>query len=247
MRVTLSYILRRGEHAVHAPEPSRPEAELLHERLIAALADRRFLPRGGALGFPCFHLYGHEPWSRRRVGPLSHVTTSSVSKLKGRDQHVARAALAAGLKVYLQPYLVESCADETWQLERFPDSGAGRGLGDQVEPSILEDVLEIRAARDDVDGFGVTWVESPPLFNFSARRPRPQKAKDDPDTTASDEPAIEQFHACEYSATGYFGNEGGDTEFYVYAALQGEWPRWEERERPKEAMKRGARRDAKLA
>ena len=48
---------------------------------------------------------------------------------------------------------------------------------------------------------------------------------------AADTPAIQLFHEGEYSATGYFGNEGGDTGFYVYAALHvtippfGEGPR----------------------
>ena len=34
-----------------------------------------------------------------------------------------------------------------------------------------------------------------------------------------DLPALAHLHACEYSATGYFGNEGGDVDFYIYGAL----------------------------
>ena len=36
---------------------------------------------------------------------------------------------------------------------------------------------------------------------------------------APDEPAVAHFHECEFSSTGYFGNEGSDTDFYLYAAL----------------------------
>jgi hypothetical protein len=32
-------------------------------------------------------------------------------------------------------------------------------------------------------------------------------------------PAIAHLHSCEYSATGYFGNEGSEIDLYVYGAL----------------------------
>ena len=34
-----------------------------------------------------------------------------------------------------------------------------------------------------------------------------------------DLPALMHLHACEYSATGYFGNEGSDIGLYIYCAL----------------------------
>ena len=37
-------------------------------------------------------------------------------------------------------------------------------------------------------------------------------------------PALAHLHACEYSATGYFGNEGSDVDFYIYGALHVEIP-----------------------
>jgi hypothetical protein len=55
---------------------------------------------------------------------------------------------------------------------------------------------------------------------------RGQLAPLDPDL-----PAIAHLHECEYSATGYFGNEGSETDFYTYGALHvvippyGEGPR----------------------
>ena len=32
-------------------------------------------------------------------------------------------------------------------------------------------------------------------------------------------PRSSHLHACEYSATGYFGNEGGEIDLYIYCAL----------------------------
>jgi hypothetical protein len=34
-----------------------------------------------------------------------------------------------------------------------------------------------------------------------------------------DLPALMHLRACEYSSTGYFGNEGSDIDLYVYGAL----------------------------
>ena len=34
-----------------------------------------------------------------------------------------------------------------------------------------------------------------------------------------DLPALSHLHACEYSATGYFGNEGSEIDLYIYCAL----------------------------
>jgi hypothetical protein len=54
----------------------------------------------------------------------------------------------------------------------------------------------------------VTWVVPAPFTDFGALR------------TAHDAvPATEQLGELEYSATDYFGNEGGDAAFYVSAAL----------------------------
>ena len=39
-----------------------------------------------------------------------------------------------------------------------------------------------------------------------------------------DLPALAHLHACEYSATGYFGNEGSEVDFYIYGALHVQIP-----------------------
>lgn len=47
----------------------------------------------------------------------------------------------------------------------------------------------------------------------------PEMAEGRAHTVDPDLPALMYLHACEYSATGYFGNEGRDTDFYIYCAL----------------------------
>jgi hypothetical protein len=65
----------------------------------------------------------------------------SVSALKGRDHEVATAAMAEELEVALYPYMIETCADETWQLEHFPTRREQAALGDRMGPTDLENAL----------------------------------------------------------------------------------------------------------
>lgn len=218
LRVTLTYLLYRGEGATAAPKPSGPATEQLHQRLEQALADRHFLPKGGVLGFPCFHMYSHEAAFQRGRPALKRATAH---RLKGRDYEVAAAALKAGLSVSLQPYLVESCADETWQLKRFPSEEEHAQLAEPLDPWALEEALPVAAQADAVEDFGVTWVIPPPVFNGAVQ---PRTVEGDADTPHSEEPVLEHFHTGEYSPTGYFGNEGGESDFYLYAALQVTFP-----------------------
>jgi hypothetical protein len=216
LRVTLTYLLYRGEGAITAPRPSGATTERLRQGLERALADRHFLPRGGVLGFPCFHMYSHEAAFRRSLPPLTQKG-AALHRLKGRDAEVAAAALRAGLSVSLQPYLIELCADETWQLKRFPTEEEQELLDERLlDPWVLEKALPIAACEDAPQGFGVTWVISPPEFNGPVK---PRTVEGDADSPSSEEPVVQLFHSGAYSATGYFGNEGGETDFYLYAAL----------------------------
>jgi hypothetical protein len=92
-------------------------------------------------------------------------------------------------------------------------------------------VLAIRAHFADGNDVDVVWIEPPPRFNWP---PTMYPQIDEGRTPADPElPAILHLHGCEYSSTGYFGNEGGHTDFYVYGALHvvipphGEGPRAE--------------------
>ncbi len=215
LRVTLTYLLRRAADAGNEAAPERDLGELntlVRQKLRGLLDDRRFLASSGTLAFPCSHLYHQDARFQRKQKPLSRQT---VSALKGRDHDVAAAAMAEGLEVTLYPYMIETCADETWQLEHFPTPREEAALDYQMDPWSLERALAIRASSDDAGDFDVVWVDPPPHFNFAPTLyPRGRGRAADPDL-----PAIAHLHSCEYSATGYFGNEGGDIDLYVYGAL----------------------------
>ena len=97
----------------------------------------------------------------------SPIDRQSSAMLKGRDHLVAAAALQAGLKVSFNPYMFENCADETWQLDRFPTTKEKSKLGWQVDSSDLEKALPIRASSEKEGDFGVTWLEAPPSSDRS--------------------------------------------------------------------------------
>ncbi len=209
-RVTLTYTLRRAPGALSTHELGN-EPSRLKDELAAAMASKAFLPRGGTLGFPCFHMYSQDVRWQRQVRPIN---ARNVTTLKGRDLDIARVALELGLEVTLHPYLVETCADETWELKRFPTEAEKLHFDHRMDPYIMADVLPLATPASRAP----TWVVSPPVFNSSPPRYR----YDGDDQMAPIQPglpALELVAAAEYSSTGYFGNEGGDTEFYIYAAL----------------------------
>ncbi|MCC6644097.1 MAG: hypothetical protein IT374_00795 [Polyangiaceae bacterium] len=231
-RVTLTYVLRRGPGAVaevqQGDEPARLKGEL-----AKALASKTFLPKGGTLAFPCFHMYSQDARWQKRVSP---ITARNASTLKGRDLAIARAALSLGLDVTLHPYLVESCADEAWELKRFPTDAELAHFDHRMSPDIMEEVLPLAANR----GASPVWVVPPPEFNRT-----PHRYRQDADGISPIQPglpALQLVAGCEYSATGYFGNEGGDTDFYVYAALHVEVPGWTARNAMTRSAKAGRSR-----
>src|SRR5262249_51549493 len=139
-------------------------ASRIQEAWQALLADKSFLPKGGILGYPCCHLYHQD--ARCQSKQIS-IDQQTLTMLKGRDHLVAATSLQAGLKVSFNPYMFENCADETWQLDRFPTSQEKVHLGWQVDSSDLERALPIRASSEQEGDFGVTWLESPPCSDES--------------------------------------------------------------------------------
>jgi hypothetical protein len=86
-------------------------------------------------------------------------------------------------------------------------------------PEDIESGLAVRNNAEDAKDFEVIWVDQPPHFNVAPTMyPRGASATD------PDLPAIVHLHSCEYSATGYLGNEGGDIDLYLYGALHVEIP-----------------------
>ena len=134
--------------------------------------------------------------------------------LKGRDQLVAATALQAGLGVAFTPYLFENCANDTWRMDRFPTPGERRGIGRRADPFRLEKALPILAGSETDDDFDVTWLDPAPSSGWGL-----VDSQKEGETAAA---AL--FHSCEFSVTGYFGNEGSEVDFYTFAALHIEIP-----------------------
>jgi hypothetical protein len=208
-RVTLTYLLRRGAGGARPPETAGEALEpRVQEAWRALLADQTFLPKGGTLAYPCCHLYHRDARFQQRRLP---ITLESVTMLKGRDHLAAATALEAGLKVTFNPYMFEDCADETWQLERFPTRNEQARLGPQMDSEGLNNILPIRASSEAEGDFGVTWLEPPPSSDETSRGHE--------DGEDSELPAAAHLHSCEYCPWGYFGNEGSEVDLYTYAAL----------------------------
>ncbi len=218
LRVTLTYLIRYAPKVRIEATPAQTSAplnSLVRQKFRDLLDDARFLARGGTLAFPCSHLYHQDARFQRRQKPLSRQT---VSALKGRDHDVAAAAIAEGLEVTLCPYMIENCVDETWQLEHFPTPREQAALGYQMEPEDIENALAVRDSAEDAEAFGVIWIDPAPHFNFAPTM-YPGIVEGRSSAADPDLPAIAHLHSCEYSATGYFGNEGSDIDLYVYGAL----------------------------
>jgi hypothetical protein len=208
-RVTLTYLLRRSAGGAPSRDAAREEmAPRVQEAWRALLEDQSFLPKGGTLAYPCCHLYHQDARFQRKQ---SAITKQSVTMLKGRDHLAAATALQAGLKVTFNPYMFENCADETWQLDRFPTRNEQSRLGSQMDSSGLESTLPIRASSEQKGDFGVTWLEPRP----SSEETSWGSEKDDD----SELPRAAHLHSCEYCPWGYFGNEGSEIDLYTYAAL----------------------------
>jgi hypothetical protein len=92
-----------------------------------------------------------------------------------------------------------------------------------MDPDDLEEALDIRGSSEEAGDFGLIWVEPLPRFNEPPTM-YPGVAAGRVQTQDPELPALAHLHACEYSATGYFGNEGSEVDFYIYGALHVEIP-----------------------
>lgn len=211
-RVTLTYLLRRGKGEAPLAKDSESVAPRVEEAWRALLAEESFMPEGGTLAYPCCHLYHLDARFQVKQRPL---TRESAANLKGRDHLVAVAALDANLKVTSNAYMFEDCADETWQLDRFPTKQEKAKLSWQMDSTDLEKALPIRASSENKDDFGITWIEDPPSTGSN------KSSDEDRDAEL---PAAARLHHADYCPWGYFGNESSEVDFYVFAALHIEMP-----------------------
>src|SRR5260370_17503581 len=77
LRVTLTYLIRRGANTGRGAVPGRGRETLntlVQQKLRVLLDDRRFLARGGTPPFPSSHLYHPDARSHPHHRPLSRPT-----------------------------------------------------------------------------------------------------------------------------------------------------------------------------
>ena len=211
VRVTLTYLIRRTDHQDASDQRPREigeneQAGIVREELEKALRDHeQFLPSGGTIGFPCVHLYTNEEvFPEKRKGSSDPLTTRQISSLKGRDKIVAYAAKSCNLEVYLVPYLSHSEAGDIapYRLKRFPK----------------ERRCPKRMDEDDVKDFFKGCHLHDGEFN---EKNYPWNQTDLWILQYGDKEQAEQDlgYCGQYNYEGYYGNEAGDTTFYVKAAL----------------------------
>jgi hypothetical protein len=203
-RVTITYRLLRAAPAQNATSraalaPSEREASLV-SALSTALADRTWRSTGERVAIPCVHMYST---SRELLRSLDALEDDDVAHLKGRDAVVARAALRLGLRVALRPIVYTNADEESfWELPEYPSRVR---LRDRSDPDDVTDALPDGTAMNTELDF---LVRPPSSSEYSVRLP-----------SGDDAAAKKHLDAIEYSSTGYFGNEGGYGDFYMYSAL----------------------------
>lgn len=206
-RVTLTWHLTRAAGAETA-RPLPPGTGPLRETLRAVLADPAWYPEGAVLAVPCVHLYAQTPEGARLAGSLD---SERAALLKGRDRLVAEVALELGLRAAFRPYLFEDCAGDSWALERdLAAADLKLFRARQLTPDELEALPLAQSAWEPGDRS--VWLFAPPWSYRNDGRP---------DALLAPRRLVGEV---EYSATGYFGNEGSDLAFYVAGALHLEIP-----------------------
>lgn len=207
--------VRRGTRVTVSFEldaPARPSAEApaldasleadpaLVERLAAVLREHDGWhldgDRRGAvtrrIAVPCTHLYGV---ARARTGPRP-IDRLALATLKGRDQGLARAALALGLEVELVPAVgVDEGADP-----RDSASVIGAWTSTPGPSRLARIAASAELGPDDLDALlGRDWDALVPVRADAIHR--------------------HEFLRCSWSGTGYFGNEASEAALYTLAVL----------------------------
>ncbi len=189
IRVTAAYILRRKDNAaastcVPRPLEGQEQANKVRDSLLLGLRDERFLSDGGKIGCACIHQYTNQqvfPDNKTSSQPLD---ARQIRNLKGNDLLIASAAASAGLNVRLVPQLGHeySCDCEgDFSLSRFPKKKkCPKRMSDDTISDFFGTTQSGGQLQNEVD----IWIV-------------------DMDLAASTDAGD-----TEWSADGYFGNEG---------------------------------------
>lgn len=222
-RATLTWTLHRDPKAPAREALSGSVRERLARALNEAVHDESFFGEGAKLGALCVHRYAHGVDAPLTARPLDATTALA---LEGRDQLVALAAIDAGVSVVLQPIVAETSAELVWPLTKFLVSKEeamfrkARLKGSEIGARLGAKLADQDPYAEDkwLDDLVDEWIA--PTTKMTATG----VAGETPSWTLLGEP--------EFSATGYFGNEGGPTAFYAAAMLVITMPPYNDRARP---------------
>eukprot|EP00116_Pleurobrachia_bachei_P003313 sb/3463575/ len=228
LRLTVAFILRVENIASEVPSSSLNRVELpcltpsaqetaLTAKFVEFCNDESFLPETfdppTFLAFPCFHLYTNEQvFPNHEDTAEVPLTETQVAQLKGKDSIIGKAVLAAAeqtggcVEIYLQPMVgheyssVDDGGNGDYLTPQFPKHCKRRRMDDEDIASHFNSIGHFDEAFDPI------WVIDLELGH---------KPGDAGDTM--------------WSATGYYGNEAGDVNFYVKSFLRVEFAPYEER------------------
>eukprot|EP00927_Polykrikos_kofoidii_P064642 TRINITY_DN6006_c0_g5_i1.p1 TRINITY_DN6006_c0_g5~~TRINITY_DN6006_c0_g5_i1.p1 ORF type:complete len:967 (-),score=151.84 TRINITY_DN6006_c0_g5_i1:248-3034(-) len=211
VRISVAFILRRadgldGQEFLPKVLTDPSEKMLrLAQRFTQLARDPEFLPDGGYLAFPCFHLYTNSLVFPKK-GDVASVALEprQIANLKGKDAIIGKAVqhsklnshVGGGIDLFLQPYLTHEFSREydngDFVLEKFP-------AGKKVPRRMSDDDIErhFKATVDDDSSEHDIWVLSEEHCH-----------KD------------ECVGTTEWNAEGYFGNEASTIDFYVRTVLR---------------------------
>ena len=197
-------------------------ASYFQSALGKALKSKEFFPSGGKLGFGCVHLYEDSELPAEDTS-LPLQSKASTIHLKGSDALVAVAASSLGLMVSAMRFA--SAPDlGTWKLEHVPtpaiverfgqygwvDGGYVMrkvdmdGIADDLEGEPFSgEIMDYQDNDSEDDSTEVEWIIDRPNFRSYSERAN----------------YVSFVEEVSYSATGYYGNEASETNFYTYAAL----------------------------
>ena len=184
--------------------------------LRSALKNPEFMPSGGEIGFPCFHLYECEA-DLPRV-PLSPSVKSSEIHLKGADAIIAVVAARMGLALrFLRICHFVDGGDGCWRIteELISHNNVGKILEDVcVEESFMAKGLDLQDDYESSSLFGgISWA-----IGFSLKDGK--SAPGAKNLSISERPPIGKvLDDIFMSGTGYFGNEASSGSIYNNVAI----------------------------
>jgi hypothetical protein len=223
-RPTQQQILNPGSQKVVRYLPTDScfkRAQRFANILRSTLKQPDFLPYGGDVGFPCFHLYECEA-DLPRV-PLAPGVKASQIHLKGADAIIAIVAARMGLSVrFLRICHFIDGGDGCWKIteELISHKNVAKLTTDVcIEDEFMAKGVDIEDAETGTDLFdGINWA-----IGFSLNNG--QSAPGAKDLSHDERPPIGMvLDDIWMSGTGYFGNEASSGSIYSNVAIVIEIP-----------------------